>query len=197
MPDVANLLTIGNLNTPDILSRHWNVVIHVTTYFLQDENNNGSNHKLLSEERNFWLYLFGRRRGRSYVVGVQIAARDAVNKLDFFAVRNSVQWSGNSKIGPIRKMTISGEVWRKFDERWNKPVRSLDNPPVVDILSNIAGNLLLVRRSTLVRVLNGVIDSMAVQPTRWTVRVPQSNLWAVDNFKWLASNNRTQSTLRI
>ena len=86
---------------------------------------------------------------------VEVAASNSVNELDFFTVRDPIQRSCNSEI---------------------RPVRPFNDPPVVDIFSLVASNLLLVAGSALVGVLDRVLGIVTVEPARRTVTVPQRDL---------------------
>lgn len=66
------------------------------------------------------------------------------------------------------------------------PVGPLDDPPVVDVLGVVTRDLLLVRRSSLVRVLDWVLGVVTVQPARCSVRVPERHLRTVHHLERLA-----------
>ena len=57
--------------------------------------------------------------------------------------------------------------------------RVFDNPPVIDILEAITGDLLLRRAATPIRVLDGVGVCMRVEPALFAKCVPQGDLRTV------------------
>ncbi len=71
------------------------------------------------------------RHGRRHVVGVECAVGEAVHQLDGIAVLDAVN--------------------RLLDDQI-LAVRPLDDPPVVDVLEGVAGDLLLVRGTPPIRI---------------------------------------------
>ena len=53
----------------------------------------------------------------------------------------------------------------------------LDDPPIVDVLESVAGDLLLMARAPVVRIFDGINVFVGMKPTgRLAERVPQSDL---------------------
>ncbi len=71
------------------------------------------------------------RHGRRHVVGVECAVGEAVHQLDDIAVLDAVD--------------------RLLDDQI-LAVRPLDDPPVVNVLESVAGDLLLVRGTPPIRI---------------------------------------------
>ena len=61
--------------------------------------------------------------------------------------------------------------------------RVFDNPPVIDILEAIAGDLLLCWAATPIRILDGVGVCMRVEPALFAKGVPQGDLRTV-RYLW-------------
>ena len=76
------------------------------------------------------------------------------------------------------------------------PVRSLDDPPVVDIFECVAGDLLLVRGSSTIRVSDRIHVFMRVEPAGLAVGVSQRDLTPVNNDLGLTSDNGSQTTIQ-
>lgn len=78
------------------------------------------------------------------------------------------------------------------------PVWVLNNPPVVNVFKNVAGDLLLVTASTVVRVTNRVQMRVRMQPARtigYVVCLSQRYLRPISNVQGLALGYGCQTTL--
>ena len=73
------------------------------------------------------------------------------------------------------------------------PVWTLDNPPVVDVLVTVAGDLLLVRRPSAVRVAHRIDMLVRVEPAGSPVGVSQGHLRPVRHRQGLTLDDRAQA----
>ena len=134
-------------------------------------------HLIINTTEDYWRgenYLFGRRDGSSHVVRVQIAAGDAVHQLHQVAVTDLVERRGHRQVGAFGPF---------------------DDPPIVDVLVVVAGDLLLVRRASLVGILDRIFVGVTVQPAGLAVTVAQRHLRTVHHLQRLAAKDRIQTTL--
>jgi len=76
------------------------------------------------------------------------------------------------------------------------PVRPLDDPPVVDVLVGVAGDLLLVGGPAPVRVPDRIDVLVAVEPAGLPVGVPEGHLGAVRDHPRLAPDDAPQPALQ-
>ena len=100
MPHVSVGVLVDDVDLPEVLRRHGDVVVYVAGDLLVVRGHRGGN-----------------------VVGVKGAVGHAVDQLDGVPVLDGVDGLGDRQLLPLRP---------------------LDDPPVVDVLEGVAGDLLLV-----------------------------------------------------
>jgi len=119
-------------------------------------------------------HLVLRRHRSCHIMRIQCTAGHSMHKLYHIPMTDSIHW-----------------LW------YHQVIASwpLHNPPIVDILEGIAGYLLLVWTSSLVRISYWVHMGMGMQPTRASMWVTQSYLWTMCNLKRLTSCYGCKATL--
>lgn len=112
---------------------------------------------------HFFTHLTLWGHGRSYIMRIERSTRDSMYQLDVIAVSYWVHVI-DSQIGFIR---------------------SLYNPPIVDIFEAVACDLLLMTGASFVRIADWVNVGMGVQPAGTTKGVTQCYLRALSYDKRL------------
>ena len=119
--------------------------------------------------------LVVRRHGGGHVVRVESSVSETMHQLDDFSMFYPVKRFLHSKIFSVG---------------------SLHNPPVVDILEGVAGDLLLMRRTSTISISDRINMFMTVQPTGLSMSMSQSDLTSMNNHLRLTSNNRSKTSIK-
>ena len=85
---------------------------------------------------------------------------------------------------------------KRFLHRQIFSVGSLDDPPVVDILEGVAGDLLLMRGASTICIPDRIDMFMTMKPAGLPMSVSQSNLTSVNNHLRLTTDNGSKTSIK-
>jgi hypothetical protein len=122
--------------------------------------------------KNSYLVLW--RHGSCNIMWIQRTTGHSMHKLYHIPMMDCIHWLWYHQVTTL----------------W-----SLYNPPIIDIFKGIAGHLLLVWATSLIRISYWVHMCVRMQPTCATMWMTQSYLWTMCNLKRLPSCDWCQATL--